>query len=196
MDCPACGLVNPPDVPKCDCGYDFVASKPADAPGWPIRLTWRQWAAAFWAISWPAWLGSLVIVPMLYGNDFIQSHISVFASTVQLGFFGLQAVLTRRLVTKNYGTFRVYVVRDSGPWERTLSMREVLSVWLRILPPQLALMLIATLMAGWWGTERASGISSLLWLFQFFLAGPIGISLAMRATYSKFRLEAYGFRYI
>src|SRR5919106_1578801 len=24
MDCPACGLVNPPTAQRCDCGYDFV----------------------------------------------------------------------------------------------------------------------------------------------------------------------------
>jgi hypothetical protein len=23
-DCPKCGLVNPPDAQRCDCGYDFV----------------------------------------------------------------------------------------------------------------------------------------------------------------------------
>ncbi len=24
MDCPHCGLVNPPDAQRCDCGYDFT----------------------------------------------------------------------------------------------------------------------------------------------------------------------------
>lgn len=25
IDCPACGLVNPPSAQRCDCGYDFAA---------------------------------------------------------------------------------------------------------------------------------------------------------------------------
>jgi hypothetical protein len=24
-DCPKCGLVNPPDAQRCDCGYDFIS---------------------------------------------------------------------------------------------------------------------------------------------------------------------------
>jgi hypothetical protein len=24
MDCPTCGLINPPTAQRCDCGYDFV----------------------------------------------------------------------------------------------------------------------------------------------------------------------------
>jgi hypothetical protein len=27
MDCPRCGLVNPPMAQRCDCGYDFLSSK-------------------------------------------------------------------------------------------------------------------------------------------------------------------------
>ena len=26
-DCPRCGLVNPPEAERCDCGYDFVARR-------------------------------------------------------------------------------------------------------------------------------------------------------------------------
>ena len=26
-DCPKCGLVNPPEAARCDCGYDFVARR-------------------------------------------------------------------------------------------------------------------------------------------------------------------------
>jgi hypothetical protein len=25
QDCPTCGMVNPPEAQRCDCGYDFVA---------------------------------------------------------------------------------------------------------------------------------------------------------------------------
>lgn len=24
LDCPRCGLINPPDAQRCDCGWDFV----------------------------------------------------------------------------------------------------------------------------------------------------------------------------
>jgi Flp pilus assembly protein TadB len=27
MDCPRCGLVNPPTAQRCDCGYDFLSRK-------------------------------------------------------------------------------------------------------------------------------------------------------------------------
>lgn len=27
MDCPACGLLNPPEAQRCDCGYDFHAGR-------------------------------------------------------------------------------------------------------------------------------------------------------------------------
>lgn len=36
-DCPLCGLINPPDAARCDCGYDFVARqlKSSFIPGAP-----------------------------------------------------------------------------------------------------------------------------------------------------------------
>jgi hypothetical protein len=27
MDCPECGLVNPPEAQRCDCGYDFASRR-------------------------------------------------------------------------------------------------------------------------------------------------------------------------
>ena len=27
QDCPKCGLINPPDAQRCDCGWDFVARR-------------------------------------------------------------------------------------------------------------------------------------------------------------------------
>src|SRR5260370_16315609 len=59
MDCPSCGLANPPEALKCDCGYDFSAGKAADFPGWEISIAWRQKVAAFWSISWPAWIDGI-----------------------------------------------------------------------------------------------------------------------------------------
>jgi len=114
MDCPSCGLANPPEALKCDCGYDFSAGKAADFPGWEISIAWRQKVAAFWSISWPAWIGSMGLVIGLtsgYSVDLFQDNFSVIALGVNLAFFAIQALLTRRLVRKNYRSFRLYVVR-------------------------------------------------------------------------------------
>jgi hypothetical protein len=94
----------------------------------------------------------------------------------------------------------VYVFRDDGQRSGGLSIREAAFVWLWILGPQLALALSASLFVSWYGDKLAPqtvrGITSLaLWL-RFLAAGPYGVGLAVRARYSGFRLEAYGFRYI
>src|SRR5271170_7782110 len=52
MNCPTCGLTNPPAALVCDCGYDFTSS--SDVRGWDIRLAWRHKMVAYWSISWPA----------------------------------------------------------------------------------------------------------------------------------------------
>src|SRR5258706_150859 len=49
MDCPSCGLANPPEAPKCDCGYDFSAGKPADFPS--RKISWLAGAEIVPAIA-------------------------------------------------------------------------------------------------------------------------------------------------
>src|ERR1700693_2029555 len=117
MDCPRCGLTNPPESLKCDCGYDFSAGKAADFPGWEISLAWRQKVAAFWSISWPAWVGSMGLVILLtsgYSVNLLQDNFSVIAPCGNLRFFAIQVLLTRRLVRKNYRSFS----RVCGPRRR------------------------------------------------------------------------------
>ena len=203
MDCPSCGLANPPEALKCDCGYDFSAGKAADFPGWEISIAWRQKVAAFWSISWPAWIGSMGLVIGLmsgYSVDLLQDNFSVIALGGNLAFFTIQALLTRRLVRKNYRSFRVYVVRDDGSKSRNLSIREAVSVWLWILWPQLALLLLVSVVVWFWGARlppdtvrRFSSMS--LWI-RFLVIGPYAVGLALRPKYSAFRLEAHGFRYV
>jgi hypothetical protein len=203
MDCPSCGLTNPPESLKCDCRYDFSARKVADFPGWEISLAWRQKVAAFWSISWPAWIGSMGLVILLtsgYSVDLLQDNFSVIALGGNLAFFAIQAFLTRRLVRKNYRSFRVYVVRDDGSKSRNLSVREAVSVWLWILGPQFALLLLVSVVVGFWGAKLPSdtvrGFSSMsLWL-RFLVIGPYAVGLALRPKYPMFRLEAHGFRYV
>ena len=203
MDCPSCGLTNPPESLKCDCGYDFSAGKATDFPGWEISLAWRQKVAAFWSISWPAWIGSMGLVILLtsgYSVDLLQDNFSVIALGGNLAFFAIQALLTRRLVRKNYRSFRVYVVRDDGSKSRNLSIREAVSVWLWILGPQFALLLLVSVVVWFWGAKLPSdtvrGFSSMsLWL-RFLVIGPYAVGLALLPKYPTFRLEAHGFRYV
>jgi hypothetical protein len=200
MDCPSCGLANPPEAPKCDCGYDFRAGKAADFPGWEITLAWRQKVAAFWSISWPAWIGSIGLVIWLLGEDWIDDdNFSVIAIGGNLVFFAIQALLTRRLVRKNYRTFRLYVVRD-GSKSRNLSRGEAFSIWLWILGPQIALLLLVSVAVSVWGgklsQETIGALSSMSQWLRLLVIGPYAVDFALRRKYSNFRLAAHGFRYI
>src|SRR5262245_3674897 len=101
MDCPSCGLTNPPVALKCGCGYDFSVGKPADFPGRAISLAWRHKVAAFWSISWPAWIGSMGIVILLtsgYSIDLLEDNFSMMALAGNFTFFAIQALLIGRLV--------------------------------------------------------------------------------------------------
>jgi hypothetical protein len=172
-------------------------------PGWEINLAWRQKVAAYWSISWPAWIGSFVVVILFtsgYSVDLLQENFSIIAIGGNLTFFAIQALLTGRLVRKNYRSFRVYVVRDVGTQSRNLSIREAVSVWLWILGPQLALLLLVSLVVWFWGTklppDTVRGFSSMaLWL-RFLVVGPYAVDLALRVKYPAFRLQAHGFRYV
>jgi hypothetical protein len=203
MNCPTCGLANPPEALLCDCGYDFSASKPDDFPGWQISLAWGQKVAAFWSISWPALIGSFVVAILLtrgYSVELLRNKSSIIALGGNLAFFGIQALLTHRLARKNYRSFRVYVVRADGKQDRKLSLRETTSVWFWIFGPQLAFLLIASLVVWFWGpklpSETVREFSSMsLWL-RFLVVGPYAVGLALRVKYPTFRLQAYGIRYI
>lgn len=39
MDCPTCGLINPPTAQRCDCGYDFVQRRQME----PLAPTSRSY---------------------------------------------------------------------------------------------------------------------------------------------------------
>jgi hypothetical protein len=189
--CPTCGLLNPPGASFCDCGYDFNARKPADVPGWPIiSLAWRQKVAAYWSISWPAWIGFCALG--VSSPPYLAYYL--------LAFFGIQAILCRRLVRKNYESFRVYVIREDGGKGRSLSMAEGLVIWLWIFAPQFAFFVIFNM-----GAEQASKflpdmmvvlLLPLLFLLLFLAVGPYAVGLAMRRGYHAFRLQAYSLRYL
>lgn len=192
MECPPCGLLNPPGSSKCDCGYDFKTSQPSETPGWPINAAWTQKLAASWSILWPAFFAVITMAYLVPNRTAISLGGAV-------AFLIIQALVIPRLVRKKYRSFRIYVVRNDGQKGRKLSMREAGLVSLWVLSPQLAIILLVS-MLGWvlsskLPPETIRSIGSLsLWL-RVLWAGPYGIDLALRAKYPGFRLQAYGQRY-
>lgn len=132
--------------------------------------------------------------------DQVQNNLSSLALGSNLLFFVTQALLTGRLVRKNYRSFRVYVVRHDGEKSRTLSMREIVSVWLWIFWPQCAFVLITSVIILFWDESLAAdtvrGLSSWSLLIRHLVVGPYAVGFALRAQYKAFRLEAHGFRYV
>jgi hypothetical protein len=167
--------------------------EPSATPGWQINLAWGQKVAAYWSISWPAWVACYIMVVFLRHS---VGTVSILAR--DLVFFGLQAVLTYRLVRKKYHSFRVDVIRDDGQRGPKLSMGEASLVWLWILGPQLALLLMASVLLWGYGAklppEAMGGISSWSLLLQILVVGPYAVGLALRAKYPGFRLQAYRHR--
>jgi hypothetical protein len=135
MDCPSCHLVNLPEALMCDCDYNFTAARADDFPGWEITLPWAQKIAAFWSISLPALLGSLgvgILCTRAFSGDAVYANRSLIALAGYLAFFAFQSLLTRRLVRKDYRSFRLHVVRDDGSKSRSLTIPEAVTVWLWI----------------------------------------------------------------
>jgi len=203
MDCPNCGLANPPNAGKCDCGYNFEKREAASNPGWEINLAWRQKVAAYWAISWPALLASFVALSVPASTlplEGLASHAVGMSLIAFVAFFGVQALLTRRLVRKKFRTFRLEVIREDGVPSHELSMRESFWIWLWIFGPQLALSVIFSIILQMYGNrisaERAQTLPSLAVWLRFLVVGPYAIELAMRMKYRGFRLQARGYRYI
>jgi len=198
MDCPTCGLANPSEALKCDCGYNFETVLSSDTPGWDIDLAWRQKVAAYWSISWPALIGSFGAVAYSFAD--FTTHYYAAAVVGQIAFFCFQAILTPRLFRKNYRTFRICVIRDDGQRSRRLSLLEILQVWLCIMGTELAFLTVASLVLFVYKNklpaETIRSISSLsLWL-RFLLVGPYAVGLALRIRYPGFHLQATGLRYI
>lgn len=184
-------------------GHGFVTAKPADSAGWKvIRLAWRQKVAAYWAISWPAWLGAMTVLTFggnLYADDKLQEAIPAIAIAMQVTFFAIQALLTGRLVRKNYRTFRVDAVHASGIRSRNLSVLDALRVWTWIIRPEVVFQAALAVVVFFWGDQIPESTKRLLTsndLLRFLVFGPIGVGWATKATYPGFRLEPHGMRYI
>lgn len=144
-------------------------------------------------------MGVVALTTSGYPIDFLQENSFVLALGAHLAFFAIQALLTPRLVRKNFRSFHLYVLREDGSKGRKLSIRDALSVWQWIFVPQLAFFVLASLAVSFLETRVAPdavrGFSSLaLWL-RVLLIGPYAIGLALRRKYPSFRLQANGFRH-
>jgi hypothetical protein len=94
---------------------------------WKVNLAWSQKFAAYWSISWPAFLAAFWLMIWLtrsWSLDDMRRHVTVLSLTAILVFYGIQAVLTHRLVRKNYMSFCLEVVRDHGERSRRLTLPE------------------------------------------------------------------------
>ncbi len=203
MECPTCGVTNAPDAVRCDCGYNFERHERFNAPEWQITLAWSQKVAAYWAISWPALLASFVALAVpastLPLNGF-KGHAAGMSLAAFVAFFGVQALLARRLVRKKFRTFRLEVTRDNRYPSSELSLPESIRIWLWIFGPQFALSLAFSGLLQFYGDrlqpETVRALPSMaLWL-RFLVVGPYAVDLALRMKYRGFRLQAYGYRYI
>src|SRR5438132_14410335 len=116
-----------------------------------IDLTWQQKVAAHWSIYWPTmvlFLLTLIILLPLFHVE-VREHVTVMWLAANSVFFTLQAIVIRRLVRKNYRSFRVEIVRDDGQRSRTVSMRPVVLVWLGVLLPLVALVCVKAVAVAW-----------------------------------------------
>jgi hypothetical protein len=90
-----------------------------------------QKIAAFWSTSRPALLGSLgvsILWTRAFSGDAVYANPSLIALAGYLAFFAFQPLLTRRLVRKDYRSFRLHVVRDDCSKSRNLSIPEAVTI--------------------------------------------------------------------
>jgi uncharacterized membrane protein YsdA (DUF1294 family) len=168
-----------------------------------LSLSWQQRFAAFWAISWPAWIVSFATVSFDLSFDSTNPpshHLWIASIIAQIAFFATQALLVHRLPRKKFRTFRLEVVRDGGESSRTLSAKEGVEVWFWIIWPQVMVVTVLSLLAFWMdskgATEVSRGIPGLAMWTRILIVGPYAIDLAMRTKYSGFRMRIYGYRFI
>ncbi len=154
--------------------------------------------AAYWSISWPALIVSVLLASMMTDINSVGGRHFASVITGFFGFFGAQAVLAQRLIRKHYRSFRIYVIRDDGQQGHKLSWREIGLVSLCIVGFQLAFIVLwlVVVYASDLAPERMSAASTLELWFRFFVSGPYAIGLALRIRYPGFRLQTSGFRYI
>ena len=96
---------------------------------------------------------------------------------------------------KNYRTFWIGILHDGTPTKRRFTVPEQMQVALRVVWPQVALVVAFSLLlvpiANLLPSEAISSLNSLGQLFLIFVIGPVAIQHAISASYTGFRLQAY-----
>ncbi len=160
----------------------------------PISLVWGQKVAAYWSISWPGWLLNFIVVfllaDLLPGG--LRSH-QIAASVVGIfAFVTAQGAAMGRLVSKDYRSFRIEVVRGGTERNRSLERGERLLVWLPIVGVELAFQTALVLLnfgSHAWATffRSSAAVPALL---RFLVFGPYAVGLALGIRYPGFVLQA------
>ena len=134
-----------------------------------------------------------------FSGGWIARHQSAGVFASNLLFFVLQGLFVGRLVRKRYRSFRLAALRDNGEQSSRLSSREIVSVWLWLVWPQVAFMLAAWLVLWLCGSrlphEFIRSLGSLSVWARFLLVGPYSLGLALGMQYRGFRFQAYGYRH-
>jgi hypothetical protein len=171
---------------------------------WPtIALAWRQRVAAFWLVAWPSWIlsfASVAVVTSGWSVADLVAHSGAMSAIANVVFLAVQAFLVRRMIRKKYRSFRLVVVRTDGSTTSTLSLRDVLHVWVKIIWPQVAFLVAVWIVLMWQGSditeETTRAISTLSLWGRLLVVGPFGVYCAVPADYRTFRLEAVGQRFV
>lgn len=161
-------------------------------------LAWRQKFAAFWSISWPAWVISMLVLGVVTSMFSVErlgqpELLGVLFLTQKGVFFLLQGLFIPRLFRKQYRDFRIYLLRDNGEDARTPSFPEVLPVWVWIFLPQFLATAALGILSLLTATPAFNSLDSVL---QLLVVGPYAVDLALRRTYSGFRMETAAMRYV
>jgi hypothetical protein len=125
--------------------------------------------------------------------EYFLRHLRVLFVTGNVIILLVQAVLTFRLVRKNYRSFCIVVVHEGEPSKRRFLPSEHLRVALQISWPYVAVVFAAYLfflfvpISG----ETARSLNSFGLLFRVLVVGPAAIRWAMYLNYRGFGLQAY-----
>jgi hypothetical protein len=158
-------------------------------------LAWSQKLAAYWSISSPAFLASFAAVfwfTRKWSLDHLASHALMVSLVGNLVFYLVQLILTPRLVRKNYRSFRLNVVREDGEQTRRPSTPETVRLWIWILWPQIALLVLSNCVALYFAgnSEALGGVVTLTRWLQFLIVGPYAIGFGLQVRHPGFWIEA------
>ena len=163
-----------------------------------IDLTWGQKISVSWSIMWPPFVVIYFLMTNLLSDDLLAYFVHripfVFSVIATASTLAGQAVLSFRMVRKNYRSFFIAVAKKGEPLERRLTVSQQVRISFWFLSPQVGLYFVGSALivaAALAGVHLPAALNSLgIWL-RILVLGPFGISCAMNANYRGFRLRAY-----